>query len=499
MSSLPLSKKIKLPNGVEYEQPLGLFINNEFVAPTVPKSFETIDPATEEVITEVHAAGEEDVNKAVKAARAAFKEWKNVHVDQKAALLRKLADLVNEERDVLSAIDAMDAGKPRVTNVINDIEETLQVFYYCAGWADKVTGKTIETSPNKFAYTRHEPYGVCGQIVPWNYPLAMAAWKLGPALATGNVCILKTSELSPLSMLYFGNLVKKAGFPPGVINILSGLGPEAGAAIASHMDIDKVAFTGSTPTGRQIMRSAAMSNLKAVTLECGGKSPSVVFDDCEFDQAVKWCLFGIMYNQGQICSATSRIYVQDTIYDKFVQAIKEESLKTSNMGDPFDDKVDHGPQVSEGQYKKVLNYIEGAKKEGAKLVLGGDAPDRKGYYVSPTIFADVSEDMTIMKEEVFGPVVAISKFSTEEEAVKLANNSSFGLGAAVFTENLNKAHRVAADIETGTVWINSSNETDIHLPFGGFKTSGIGTEMGEYGIQVYTQVKAVHINMGNRL
>lgn len=497
--SLPLQKEITLPNGVKYEQPLGLFINNEFVASKNGATFQTVNPATEEVITDLYAADEADVDMAVDAARKAYTQtWKKMSGDDRARLLRKLADLVNEEREVLASIDAADAGKPKATNVENDIEETLSVYYYCSGWADKITGKTVENSPLKFAYTRHEPYGVCGQIIPWNYPLAMAAWKIGPAIATGNVCVLKTSEVTPLSMLYFAKLVKKAGFPPGVINIISGFGKSAGAPLASHKGIDKIAFTGSTATGKEIMKMATI-NLKAVTLECGGKSPSVVFDDCDFEQTVKWALFGIMYNQGQICSATSRIYVQDTIYEKFLEALKKESQTTSHVGDPFDDKVDHGPQVNETQYKKIMAYIEEAKKQGIRLVLGGNSPDKKGYYVEPTIFADVSEDAKIMREEVFGPVVVVSKFSTEEEAIELANNSEYGLGAAIFTENLSKAHRVAAEIESGTVWVNSSNDTDIHLPFGGFKMSGVGTELGEYGINNYTQVKAVHVNMGSRL
>ncbi|CAN6674992.1 aldehyde dehydrogenase [NAD(P)+] 1 [Trichomonascus vanleenenianus] len=500
-SSLPLSQEIALPNGVKYTQPLGLFINNEFVPAKSGNRVETINPATEEPICEVHAAGAADVDAAVDAARAAFPKWKRVSGAERGALMQRLVRLIYEERDLLSAIDALDAGKPRLKNVMNDVEESLSVFSYYAGWADKLTGKAIECSPDKFAYTRHEPYGVCGQIVPWNYPLGMASWKIAPAVAAGNVIVLKTSEVTPLSMLYFGKLVQKAGFPPGVINIISGFGRDAGAALAAHMDVDKIAFTGSTLTGRAVMKAAAESNMKAVTLECGGKSPNLVFADSDFEQAVKWSLFGIMYNMGQVCSATSRIYVEETIYDKFVEAIKQESLATARIGDPFDDSVEHGPQVNEAQYKKVLRYIEIGKKEGARLILGGGTPaaTTKGYYVEPTIFADVTEDMTIMKEEIFGPVVCISKFSTEKEAIRKANNSEYGLGAAVFTTNLNRAHRVAAEIESGTVWINSSNDCDVNLPFGGFKQSGIGSELGEYGINTYTQVKAVHVNLGTRL
>lgn len=497
--SLPLSKEITLPNGLKYTQPLGLFINNEFVKPKNGGSLETVNPATEEVITEVYAADEADVDIAVEAAREAYtKVWKKTPGPERSRLLRNIAKLFEEQRDLLSAIDAADSGKPQQTNVMADVQECIDLYYYYAGWADKKQGKTIETTPQKFAYTLHEPFGVCGQIIPWNYPLSMAAWKIGPAIAAGNVIVMKLSEQTPLSMLYFGTLVQKAGFPPGVINIFTGYGPKAGAALASHTDIDKLAFTGSTVTGRLVMKMAT-SNLKNVTLECGGKSPMLVFDDCDFEQAVKWSLFGIMYNQGQNCSATSRVYVQDSIYEKFLLALKREAEITTKLGDPFDAKVEHGPQVTDVQQRRVLNYIDIGKKEGARLVLGGSPPNRKGFYVEPTIFADVSDDMTIVKEEIFGPVVVVSKFSTEEEALTKANDSSYGLGAAIFTENISKAHRLASEIESGTVWINSSNDTDVKVPFGGFKMSGIGAELGEYGLQNYTRPKAVHVNLGNRL
>lgn len=496
---MSLEQEIKFPNGKSYKQPLGLFINNEFVAAKNGNTIETINPTTEEPICKVQAADSDDIDVAVKAARQAFKSWKKVPGYERTKLIRKLADLVDENRVLLSSIDALDSGKPRETNCINDIEETLDVLHYSAGHADKVNGEMVETHANKFAYTKRVPYGVCGQIIPWNYPIAMASWKLGPALATGNCCVMKTSEVTPLSMLYFCKLVKEAGFPPGVVNIVSGYGKDAGAALASHMDVDKIAFTGSTATGRLIMKAAALSNLKAVTLECGGKSPNVVFDDCDFEQAVKWSLFGIMYNQGQICSATSRIYVQEGIYEKFLEAIKKESQQTSKIGDPFDDTIEHGPQVNKQQFTKVLDYIKQGKESNARLILGGNRYGDKGYYVEPTIFADVAEDDVIMKDEIFGPVVCISKFTDEEDAINKANNTDYGLGASVFTENLSRAHRVAEEIEAGTVWVNSSNDTDIRLPFGGFKQSGISTELGTDGLKAYTQVKAIHMNMGNKL
>ncbi|ANB13587.1 aldehyde dehydrogenase (NAD(+)) ALD2 [Sugiyamaella lignohabitans] len=497
---LPVSTKITLGD-VTYEQPTGLFINNQFVAAKNGKTLATVNPATEKVITEVHAADKDDVDIAVAAARKAYKTvWKKTPGAERSKLLHKLADLMEEHRATLTAIEAADSGKPRNNNATYDVDECINVFNYYGGWADKIQGKTIMESDDKFAFTRHQPFGVCGQIIPWNYPLAMAAWKIGPAIATGNVIVLKTAEQTPLSMLYFGNLVVKAGFPPGVINIISGYGKDAGAPLASHMDVDKIAFTGSTATGKLIMQMAAASNLKAVTLECGGKSPMLVFDDADFEQAVKWAVFGIMYNQGQVCCATSRLYVQDTIYDKFVKAIKAEVEASTKMGDPFNDEVGHGPQVTDVQQKRVLSYIDAGKKEGATLVTGGEAGSSgNGFYIKPTVFADVKPEMTIVREEIFGPVVVVGKFSTEEEALELANDTIYGLGAAIFTQNITRAHKLANEIDAGTVWINSTNDSDIRIPFGGFKMSGIGSELGEYGLKTYTQVKSVQINLGSRL
>lgn len=341
-----------------------------------------------------------------------------------------------------------------------------------------------------------------GQIIPWNYPLGMAAWKLGPALACGNTVVMKAAEQTPLSILYLANLIKEAGFPPGVVNILNGLGKDAGAAIVEHPDIDKVAFTGSTATGRQIMKMAA-ATLKNVTLETGGKSPLLVFEDADLEQAAKWAHIGIMSNQGQICTATSRLLVQDTIYDKFVALFKEVVASTSKVGDPFSDETFQGPQVTKAQYERVLSYIESGKSEGAKLVAGGEpyknVGDGKGFFIAPTIFTNVTDNMRIYREEIFGPFVVIASFHTEEESLAKANDTTYGLGAAVFTKDIERAHRVASEIESGMVWINSSNDSDFRVPFGGVKQSGIGRELGEAGLEAYTQVKAVHVNMGTRL
>ncbi|ODQ67255.1 aldehyde dehydrogenase [Nadsonia fulvescens var. elongata DSM 6958] len=499
--ALNLFVNIKLPSGKTYTQPTGLFINNEFVKSIKGYVIESINPATEEPICSVYGAEEEDVDLAVKAARAAFKGpngWKKTSGADRADLLYKLSTLVNENRDVLASIEAMDSGKPKTQNSLGDIDEIISVLKYFSGHADGAqSGKTIETGPDKLAYTLHEPYGVCGQIIPWNYPLGMAGWKIGPALAAGNCIILKSAEQTPLSILYLAKLVKEAGFPPGVVNILSGLGKTAGAALAAHSDVDKIAFTGSTATGKIIMKLAA-NNLKAITLECGGKSPLFVFNDCDFEQSIKWAHFGIMCNMGQICSATSRIYVQEETYEKFIAAFKAECDNSSIMGDPFDDNVIHGPQVSKLQQQRILDYIKKGKAEGARLVCGGKAIS-PGYYVQPTIFADVTEDMTIMKEEIFGPVVCIAKFKDEEDCVNLGNDSEYGLAAAIFSSDIGRSHRLARDLDAGSVWINSDNDCDIRVPFGGYKVSGIGRELGDYGMGIYTQAKAVHVNLGCKL
>lgn len=393
-------------------------------------------------------------------------------------------------------------GKPYSVALEEDLAEVAGTLRYYAGFADKVFGQTISTSPEKFAYTLRQPMGVVGQIIPWNYPLAMAAWKLGPALACGNTVVFKAAEQTPLSILYLGRLIKEAGFPPGVVNILNGKGPDAGAAIAAHPGIDKIAFTGSTATGRQIMKLAA-ANLKNITLETGGKSPLVVFEDADLEQAAKWAHMGIMSNMGQICTATSRLLVQDTIYDKFVSLFKETVASTSKVGDPFASDTFQGPQVTKAQYDRVLSYIESGKSEGATLAAGGEpfknVGDGKGFFIAPTIFTNVTDKMKIYREEVFGPFVVIASFKTQEEALEKANDTTYGLGSAVFTQNIQKAHSFARDIEAGMVWINSSNDSDFRIPFGGVKQSGIGRELGEAGLEAYSQTKAVHVNMGSTL
>ncbi|SMQ49322.1 unnamed protein product [Zymoseptoria tritici ST99CH_3D7] len=491
MSSLSL----KLPNGQQYEQPLGLFINNEFVEGRGEK-FDVLDPALDKKILTLAGASPDDVNDAVKAAREAFETgpWADFTGKDRSNILWKLARILKREEKLLAAIDAYDLGKPFEATLAGDLDETVNVFEYYAGWADKIDGKTIDTSPDKLAYTVQEPLGVCAQIIPWNFPIMMLAWKVAPALACGNVVVLKPAEQTPLSAMYFCTLIKEAGFPPGVVNIIPGLGNITGKALAEHMDVDKIAFTGSTATGKSIMRSAA-ANLKNITLECGGKSPLIVFEDAELKNAVQWAHGGIMDNSGQVCTSTSRIYVHEKIYDDFLKTFVEFTEKNSTVGAPFDEGATHGPQVSKAQYDKVLQYLEKGKSEGAKVLTGGAKVNRDGYFVQPTVFVDAKEGSQIIKEEIFGPVVTISKFSSDAEAIAMANDTEYGLAAALFTEKISRAHKVARKLKAGMVWINSSGDSHYGIPFGGAKSSGIGRELGSYALDAYTQTKAIHVNL----
>ncbi|CAI6073369.1 unnamed protein product [Clonostachys chloroleuca] len=499
------------PNGIRYRQPLGLFINNEFVESKSGETFPTIDPATEEEIARVHAAGVNDVEDAVHAARQAFEGvWSDVEGKDRSRLLYKLADLVEENAQVLAAIESWDnAGKPYSTALLEDIPEVIDVFRYYAGWADKSYGQVIQTRGTQLNYTVPEPVGVCGQIIPWNYPIVMASWKVAPAIAAGNTVILKISEQTPLSALFLASLVAPAGFPPGVINIINGFGPVAGSALASHTDVDKIAFTGSTQTGKEIMKLAS-SNLKSVTLETGGKSPLIIFNDADLHAAVGAAYPGIMANAGQNCTANSRVLVQEDIYDRFLKLFKFKAVFDTNIGDPFDEDTSQGPQVTRTQFNRILSYIQSGKDEGAKLVYGGKAYKNlndKGFYLEPTIFSHVTPQMRIYREEIFGPVVVILPFKTEDEVVKMANDTEFGLAAAVFTRDISRAHRITRKIKAGilavafmltmeqAVWINNSQTVDPRIPFGGFKQSGIGQEQGEAGIRAYTNYKTVVVDL----
>ncbi|KAB7501434.1 Aldehyde dehydrogenase, mitochondrial [Armadillidium nasatum] len=471
----------------------GIFINNEYHKSESGKQFETINPSTGEVITMVEEGDKADVEKAVKAASEAFalnSPWRQMDASQRGRLLNRLADLIERDRVYLASLETLDNGKPYTNSLNADVELTVANLRYFAGWADKFSGQTIQTDGPHFAYTRLEPVGVCGQIIPWNFPLLMQAWKLGPALATGNTVIMKLAEQTPLTGLYVGKLIAEAGFPPGVVNIIPGFGPTAGAAIAEHMKIDKVAFTGSTEVGHIIQKSAGASNLKRVTLELGGKSPNIVFKDADLEDAVEQSHFGLFFNQGQCCCAGSRIFVEEGVYDEFVERSVERAKKRI-VGNPFDENTEQGPQVDEEQQNKILQLIESGKREGAKMLTGGTKVGDKGYFVSPTVFADVKDNMKIATEEIFGPVQQIFKFKTIDEVIKRANDTKYGLAAAVFTKDLDKANLFAQGLRAGTVWINCYDVLNAQTPFGGFKMSGQGRENSEYGLRNYLEVKAV--------
>ncbi|XP_075067084.1 aldehyde dehydrogenase 1A1 [Mixophyes fleayi] len=470
-----------------------IFINNEWHDSVSGKKIPVFNPATGEKISEVEEGDKEDVEKAVKAAREAFQlgsPWRRMDASERGKLLNKLADLMERDALILSTIESIDAGKTFVSSFFADIPGAVKSLRYCAGWADKNQGRTVPMDGDYFTFTRHEPVGVCGQIIPWNFPLVMFAWKIAPALCCGNTVVMKPAEQTPLSALYMGSLIKEAGIPPGVVNIVPGFGPTAGAAIAYHMDINKVAFTGSTEVGKIIKEAAGKSNLKRVTLELGGKSPNIIFADADLDSAIEQSHHGLFYHQGQCCVAGSRIFVEESIYDEFVRRSVEKAKKRV-LGDPLAPGTQQGPQIDKEQYDRILDLIESGKKEGAKLECGGSAWGNKGFFIEPTVFSDVKDDMRIATEEIFGPVQQIMKFKTVDEVIKRANNTTYGLAAAVFTKDIDKAMTVSTALEAGTVWINCYSAMSPQAPFGGFKMSGNGREMGEYGLHEYTEVKTV--------
>ncbi|MBV9405869.1 MAG: aldehyde dehydrogenase family protein [Acidobacteriaceae bacterium] len=474
-----------------------ILIDNKWVDSVSGKKFETINPATGEPIAKVAEADAADVDLAVKAARKAFHSksaWRRMSAAERGKLIHRLADLIEENADELATLESLDNGKPRHIARAADLPLTIACYRYYAGWSDKIQGKTIPIGGDYFCYTRHEPVGVVGQIIPWNFPLLMQAWKLAPALACGNTVILKVAEQTPLSALRVGELIVEAGFPDGVVNILPGYGPTAGAAIARHMDIDKVAFTGSTEVGHLIMKAAAETNLKRVTLELGGKSPNIVFADADLDEAVEGSHFALFFNQGQCCCAGSRLFVEEKVYDEFVERSTQRA-KRRTVGNPLDKNTEQGPQVDQDQFQKVMSYVESGRKEGAKLMCGGDRVGEKGYFVAPTVFSDVKDDMKIAQEEIFGPVMSILKFKDMDDLVERANKTMYGLAAAVWTRDISKAHHIANNVRAGTVWVNCFDVFDAAAPFGGFKQSGIGRELGEYGLQQYSEIKTVTVKL----
>lgn len=472
-----------------------LLINNDWVKSISGRRFATINPTTGEVICDVAQADTQDVDKAVKAARAALTsgQWRKMSATNRGELLYRLADLIEQNIEQLARLETLDNGKP-LHYSYGDLKLVIACYRYYAGWADKVQGKTIPINGLYLCYTRHEPVGVVGQIIPWNFPLLMQAWKLAPALATGNTVVLKTAEQTPLSALRVGELIIEAGFPTGVVNILSGYGPTAGAAIAHHMDIDKVAFTGSTEVGHLIMEASAKSNLKRVTLELGGKSPNIVFADADMAQAIEGAHNALFFNQGQCCCAGSRLFVEEKCYDDFVAKSVERAHKRV-VGDPFDSQTEQGPQVDKQQFDKVMSYIESGLHEGAQMLCGGSRFGDRGFFIQPTVFADVRDDMKIAQEEIFGPVMSIIKFKDIDEVIQRANTTMYGLAAAVWTKDITKAHAIANNVHAGTIWVNCFDVFDAAAPFGGFKQSGMGRELGEYGLQQYTEVKTVTIKL----
>jgi aldehyde dehydrogenase (NAD+) len=474
-----------------------LLINNKWVDSVSGKKFDTVNPATGEVLAQVAEADAPDVDLAVKAARNAFhmkSPWRRMSASERGKLMNKLADLIEKNADELATLESLDNGKPRHVARSADLELTIACYRYFAGWADKIQGKTIPINGDYFCYTRLEPVGVVGQIIPWNFPLLMQAWKLAPALAAGNTIVMKIAEQTPLSALRLGELILEAGFPEGVVNLLAGYGPTAGQAIARHMDVDKVAFTGSTEVGHLIMQAAAETNLKRVTLELGGKSPNIVFADADMDAAVEGSHFALFFNQGQCCCAGSRVFVEEKVYDQFVERSTERA-KRRKVGNPLDKATEQGPQVDDAQFEKVLGYVESGKREGAKLMCGGERVGDRGYFVAPTVFADVQDNMKIAQEEIFGPVMSILKFKDMDELVDRANRTMYGLAAAVWTRDIGKAHQIANSVRAGTVWVNCFDVFDAAAPFGGFKQSGVGRELGEYGLQQYSEVKTVTVKL----
>jgi len=474
---------------VKYTQ---IFINNEFVDAVSGKTFPTVDPCTEEIICQVQEGDKADVDKAVEAARAAFtfgSTWRKMDASKRGKLINKFADLVERDKQYIAGLDTLDNGKP-FNDALDDIAASIDVFRYYAGWCDKVHGQTIPIDGSYFCFTRIEPVGVCGQIIPWNYPFNMLSWKWAPALAAGCTIVMKPAEQTPLSAIYACALIKEAGFPAGVVNVVPGFGPTAGAAISEHMDVDKVAFTGSTEVGKLIMQAAGRSNLKRIALELGGKSPFVIFNDVDVEEAVQWAHAAIMNNHGQNCCAGSRTFVHEDIYDEFVaksKAMAENRL----VGDPWVDITMHGPQVDKEQFDKIMGMVDAGKTEGARLEAGGERHGDKGFFIKPTVFSHVEDHMRIAKEEIFGPVQCILKFKTLEEAVERANKTHYGLAAGVFTNSINTAMTFAQAAQAGSVWINCYDISTCHTPFGGFKQSGQGRELGENGIKEYCEVKTV--------
>ena len=483
------------------KKPKHLLIDGKWVPAESGKTFETYNPATGEVLAKVSEGSKADIDKAVKAARKAYETgpWRKMSASERARLLYKLADAIEARAEEIAQLETLDNGKPIKESRYVDLPQVIETFRYYAGWATKLEGETINVNNNFFNYTLREPVGVVGQIIPWNFPLLMAAWKFGPALACGNAVVLKPAEQTPLSALLLGELICEVGFPDGVVNIVTGFGPDsAGEALANHPDVDKIAFTGEDKTGKEIVK-ASTGNLKRVSLELGGKAPNIVFADADLDAAVKGAIMGIFFNQGQVCCAGSRLFLEKKIHDEFLSKLSERA-NGLRQGPGLDEKTQIGPQVSKEQLERILGYVKIAKDEGAQLVCGGERPQGElanGYFVKPTIFKGVKNEMRIAQEEVFGPVLAVIPFESTDEVAEQANKTTFGLSGAVWTKDIKKAHRLASEIKAGTIWVNCFNAFDPAVPFGGYKTSGYGRELGKHSIELYTQIKSVWVNLAD--
>ncbi len=476
-------------------KPGRLFIDGAWVEAQSGATYRTINPATEEPLTEVAEGGAEDIERAVKAARKAFSEgaWPKLSPADRGRILWKIGDLLDAHVKEIAEIETLDQGKTITESTRVDVPMAADCFRYFAGWTTKIEGETVPVRFPTFNYTLREPLGVIGLIVPWNFPILEAAWKVAPALAAGNTVILKPAQVTPLSALRLAEVAQEAGLPPGVLNVVPGRGSVAGTALVEHPGVDKISFTGSTAVGREIMRRGSES-VKKLTLELGGKSPNIVFADADLDAAIRGASNGIFFNKGEVCTAGSRLFVEESLHDAFLDKLQT-YMKKLTQGDPLDPKTRLGPQVSESHMKQILGYIDKGKAEGARLLCGGERPPGKGYFVRPTVFTDVIAEMTIAREEIFGPVLSVIRFKDVDDVLRLANDTLYGLAAGVWTRDIKKAHRVARRLQAGTVWINTYGLYDNAMPFGGYKTSGFGRELGHHGILEYTQVKSIWVDL----
>ncbi|MGD1067273.1 MAG: aldehyde dehydrogenase family protein [Vulcanimicrobiaceae bacterium] len=472
-----------------------LFIDGKFVDARSGKTFPVYDPSTGGVLANVAEGDAADIDLAVTAARRAFERgpWRTMSASDRGRLIYKLADAVERRLEDFALLESLDNGKPLAVARVADVPMSVDNLRYMAGWATKINGDTISIPGTFHAYTRREPIGVVGQIIPWNFPLLMAAWKLGPALASGCTIVLKPAEQTPLSAILIAELAAEVGFPPGVLNVVPGYGETAGAALANHPDVDKIAFTGSTEVGKLIVKAAA-GNLKKVTLELGGKSPNIIFADADIDAATQGAAFGIFFNMGQCCTAGSRLFVERSVFDQVTQGVAA-AAKAMRVGPGLDSRTDIGPLVSDEQLARVTSYIQSGISEGARALSGGSRAGDRGYFVEPTVLVDVKPDMKIMREEIFGPVVAATPFDDPNEILEQANDTVYGLAAGVWTSNVSKAHTVAAGLRAGTVWVNCYNVFDPALPFGGYKQSGWGREMSHNALECYTETKSVVVKL----